>query len=163
MCATTHSFNLFFKARVSLYSPQWLGICYVDCYAMLNSDSKTHLAVFWMLVLNGGTTLFGKYCKCTYTLACLINNWVHNYLSGLTQHLGASPNMENILFSFQDRVSIWSMYVLELTMETRLCSNSQTFACLCLQTAGIKGMEHTLPGSGKHSHCREYECAKTMG
>ena len=32
--------------------------------------------------------------------------------------------------------------VLELTLQTRLASNSQRSACLCLPSAGIKGMRH---------------------
>lgn len=55
-------------------------------------------------------------------------------------------------FIFGDRVSICSTgwtgthYValagLKLTMQTRLAQNSQSWACLCLLSAGMKGMCH---------------------
>ncbi|XP_052581469.1 GDNF family receptor alpha-4 isoform X7 [Peromyscus californicus insignis] len=39
---------------------------------------------------------------------------------------------------------------LELALETRLASNSQRSACLCLPSAGIKGVRHHRPASNKN-------------
>ena len=39
--------------------------------------------------------------------------------------------------------------VLELTLKTRLTSNSQRSACLCLSNAGIKGLHHHHPAASK--------------
>lgn len=38
------------------------------------------------------------------------------------------------------RISLCSLIVLGLAMETRMTLNSQTSACLCLINAGIKGL-----------------------
>ena len=48
-----------------------------------------------------------------------------------------------ILFSvFWDRVSLSVLVVLELTLYSRLASNSQKYACLCFPSAGTKDMCH---------------------
>jgi hypothetical protein len=45
-------------------------------------------------------------------------------------------------FIFSERVSLCSLALLELALWTRLALNSEIFACLCLQSAGIKGVHH---------------------
>ena len=47
-----------------------------------------------------------------------------------------------VLFCFQDRVYLHSPGCTELTWYTRVTSNSQRDTCLCLPSAGIKGMHH---------------------
>jgi hypothetical protein len=42
---------------------------------------------------------------------------------------------------FRDRVSLYPLAVLELTLYTRLVLNSE-ICCLCLPSAGIKGIHH---------------------
>ena len=46
---------------------------------------------------------------------------------------------------FWDRISLCSPGVVELALWTWLAPNSQKFTCLCLQSAGTKGMYHHCP------------------
>jgi hypothetical protein len=47
-----------------------------------------------------------------------------------------------VLFCFETGFLCVALIVLELALQTRLASNSQNFACLCIPSTGIKGMYH---------------------
>ena len=49
-----------------------------------------------------------------------------------------------VLFRFVFEAGFYyvALAVLELSLQTRLASNLQGFACRCLPSAGIKGMHH---------------------
>ena len=52
------------------------------------------------------------------------------------------PRFLHFLFVLKTRFFCVALAALELTMYTRLASNLQSSACLCLLSAGTKGMHH---------------------
>ena len=50
-----------------------------------------------------------------------------------------------LLFSKARFLCVTTLVVLELALQTRLVLNSQRTACLCLLSAGIKGVHHYRP------------------
>ena len=55
------------------------------------------------------------------------------------------PSFLSFLFSFLFKTGflrVTALAVLELSLQTRLASNSQTYSCLCLLSDGTKDMYH---------------------
>lgn len=63
----------------------------------------------------------------------------------------------HIYFGFQGRVSLYSLAVLELTLQTRLVSSSQRSTCLCFLNTGIKVVCHHCPANNIYTLVYEHE------
>lgn len=62
--------------------------------------------------------------------------------SSPTVSLPACTGLLLLFVVFMIKLSRIALTVLELTLSTRLPSNSRRSACFCLQNAGIKGLHH---------------------
>ena len=75
--------------------------------------------------------LYGYVCTCVHTHK---DTHTYNFFRSL------------YIFGFlRQGFSVALKAVLELTLQTRLALNSQRSTCLCLLSAGIKGMHHHYP------------------
>jgi hypothetical protein len=116
-------------------------------YVSMGGAGNRTLSLGCPLSVNREACLLSVPCGHSSALldSCMPTQW-----PGSGPHTGAGEWLQS-LWSAVLSSSLWgletgflcgALAVLELTLQTRLASNSQRFTCLCLSSAGIKGVCH---------------------